>query len=215
MRRVSISSCCRIAALVSGAVLHKRHYVSNTIPSTNDSADAKKIGTSQRVHGGNATSVPLGPYRRVGNIFIVLCVDHPFKFSWEINHVLRSLRLEYMGQTVIHPDIPEVRRLLWRVRHVVRVDMLDLDEAKAMVGIPEHINFSDLSAQIPPTFGRGKAYSSPVMRSKANFMRLRRMRLRDVVQRDELEKQLLEERRRLVASNGTVSSDQSGDGLQK
>lgn len=140
-------------------------------------------------------SIPVGSNRRVGNVFVVLCVDHPFKFSWEVNRMLRELRLEYMGQTVILPDIPQVRRRLWRVRHVVRMDMVDLDEAKAMVGIPEHVTFSDLNSQLMPSFGRGRSHSSPVTRSKANFMKLRRMRLRDILHRDELEKQLLEERR--------------------
>lgn len=112
--------------------------------------------------------------------------------------MLRELRLEFMGQVTIAPDIPMVRRQLWRVRHVVRVDMLDLDEAKALAGIPEHITFSDLNAQITPTFGRGRAYSSPVVRSKAEFFKLRRMRLRDVLHRDQLEKELLEEKRRAL-----------------
>lgn len=148
----------------------------------------------------NATTVACGPYRRVGNIFVVLCVDHPFKHSWEINRMLRELRLEYMGQVTIVPDIPVVRRQLWRVRHVVRVDVLDLDEAKALVGIPEHMSFTDLNAQITPTFGRGKSYSSPVMRSKAEFLKLRRTRLRDILHRDQLEKELLEEKRRRFLS---------------
>lgn len=112
--------------------------------------------------------------------------------------MLRELRLEFMGQMTIVPDIPMVRRQLWRVRHVVRVDMLDLDEAKALAGIPEHITFSDLNAQITPTFGRGRSYSSPVIRSKAEFFKLRRMRLRDVLHRDQLEKELLEEKRRAL-----------------
>lgn len=150
----------------------------------------------------NATSIPLGPHRHVGNIFIVLCVDHPFKFSWEINRMLRELRLEYMGQTTIVPDIPAVRRQLWRVRHVVRIDMLDLDEAKALAGIPEHITFTDLNSQISPSFGRGKAYSNPGLRSKANFMKLRRIRLRDILHRDQLEKELLEERRQALIEEG-------------
>ncbi|KAG5512225.1 hypothetical protein GH5_07710 [Leishmania sp. Ghana 2012 LV757] len=144
----------------------------------------------------STTTIAAGPYRRVGNVFIVTCTDHPFKFSWEVNRMLRELRLEFMGQTTIVPDIPQVRKRLWRVRHIVRIDQLDLDEAKALIGVPEHISFRDLAAQIPPTFGRGGSVANPYMRSKMNFMRLRRMRLRDVMHRDQLEKRLLEEKRR-------------------
>ncbi|CBZ23319.1 uncharacterized protein [Leishmania mexicana MHOM/GT/2001/U1103] len=143
----------------------------------------------------STTAIAAGPYRRVGNVFIVTCIDHPFKFSWEVNRMLRELRLEFMGQTTIVPDIPQVRKRIWRVRHIVRIDQLDLDEAKALIGIPEHISFRDLAAQIPPTFGRGGSVANPHMRSKMNFMRLRRMRLRDVMHRDQLEKRLLEEKR--------------------
>ncbi|RNF20744.1 uncharacterized protein Tco025E_03652 [Trypanosoma conorhini] len=146
-----------------------------------------------------ATSISPGPYRYVGNIFIVHCDDHPFKHSWEINRTLRELRLEYKGQTTIVPDIPPVRKQLWRARHVVKVDMLDLDEAKALIGVPEHVSFSDLASQIPATFGRVRAVANPVLRSKMNFMKLRRMRLRDVLHRDALELRLLEERRKALA----------------
>lgn len=149
----------------------------------------------------STTAIAAGPYRRVGHIFIVTCVDHPFKFSWEVNRMLRELRLEFMGQTTIVPDIPQVRKQLWRVRHIVRVDHLDLDEAKALIGVPEHISFSDLAAQIPPTFGRGRAVANPLLRSKMNFMQLRRMRLRDVMHRDALEKRLLEEKRRALQAS--------------
>ncbi|KPA75575.1 putative mitochondrial hypothetical protein [Leptomonas pyrrhocoris] len=146
----------------------------------------------------NPSAIVAGPYRRVGNVFIVTCVDHPFKFSWEVNRMLRELRLEFMGQTTIVPDIPQVRKRLWRVRHLVRVDPVDLDEAKALIGVPEHVSFRDLASQIPPTFGRGPAVGNPRLRSKMNFMQLRRMRLRDVMHRDQLEKKLLEERRRAL-----------------
>lgn len=104
-----------------------------------------------------------------------------------------------MGQTTVVPDIPEVRRQLWRVRHIVRIDTMDLDEAKALVGIPEHVTFTDLNGSLPPSFGRGGSYKNPLMRSKANFMRLRKMRLRDVLHRDQLEKRLLEEKRKQLS----------------
>jgi adenylate kinase len=112
--------------------------------------------------------------------------------------MLRELRLEFMGQTTIVPDTPQVRKRLWRVRHIVRVDHLDLDEAKALIGVPEHVSFRDLAAQIPTTFGRTRAVATPQLRSKMNFMQLRRMRLRDVMHRDQLEKKLLEEKRRAL-----------------
>lgn len=172
-----------------------------TTPSTVSAQEGDNNHTffsSSSLPSSNATTVVRGPHRRVGNVFVVLCVDHPFKHSWEVNRMLRELRLEFMGQISIVPDIPLVRRQLWRVRHVVRVDMLDLDEAKAWIGVPEHITFSDLNAQITTTFGRGKAYSSPVIRSKAEFMKIRRARLRDVLHRDQLEKELLEEKRRAL-----------------
>eukprot|EP00796_Vickermania_ingenoplastis_P009114 gene9114-6405_t len=177
-RRTSLCAAAAVQAPTQGAA---------------KSTDAPTPSSSP--HLGNATTVPLGPHRRVGNIFIVHCVDYPFKFSWEVNRMLRCLRLEFKGQTTIVPDVPEVRQQLWRVRHVVRIDMLDLDEAKALVGIPEHVTFTDLNSQIPLTFGRTKSYRNPGMRSKGNFMRLRQMRLRDVLHRDKLEKELLEERR--------------------
>lgn len=154
----------------------------------------------------NETTMLAGPYRRVGNVFVVSCEDHPFKHGWEVNRMLRDLRIEFRGQTVIHPDIPDVRKRLWRVRHLVRIDIMDLDEAKALVGVPAHMNFSELNAQIPATFGRGGGVSSPSIRSKVRFMRLRRMRLRDVLHRDELEKRLLEEKRRAMTGGGKAAA---------
>ncbi|CCW64821.1 unnamed protein product [Phytomonas sp. EM1] len=153
------------------------------------------------VSRGVATRPP--PYRRVGNVLLVSCVDHPFKHAWEVNRVMRGLRLEFMGQTTILPDIPPVRTALWRARAAVRVDVLDLDEAKALIGVPEHVTFRDLNAQIPSSFGRIGGMPNPHIRSKVRFMQLRRMRLRDVLHRDALEKRLLEEKRRLHAQKET------------
>lgn len=179
---------------------------SSTTPAAAPSSSSSSSSTATpMLHGGNPTTVVTAPHRRVGNIFIVHCVDHPFKFGWEINRMLRELRLEYMGQTSIVPDIPVVRKQLWRVRHVVRIEQIDLDEAKALVGVPEHISFRDLNAQIPASFGRGGATANPVLRSKRNFMRYRRMRMRDVLHRDQLEKRLLEERRRALAQSSTAA----------
>ncbi|EPY34241.1 hypothetical protein STCU_01730 [Strigomonas culicis] len=157
----------------------------------------------------NATTVVVGPYRRVGNVFIVTCVDHPFKFSWEVNRALRELRLEFRGQTSIVPDIPAVRLQLWRVRHIVQIDCLDLDEAKALVGVPEHIRFTDLNRQLSPQFGRGGAQPDPHLRSRANFMKLRRMRLRDVMERDALEQRVLAERKRQRAAQQAPAPPQA------
>lgn len=64
--------------------------------------------------------------------------------------------------------------------------MLDLDEVKALIGVPEHITFTDLLGQMNNFFGRVKGCATPTLRSKFNFMRYRRMRLRDVLVRDEL-----------------------------
>lgn len=168
-------------------------------PNPHDAA----VDTAKR----NATTVLAGPYRRVGNVFIVTCEDHPFKHGWEVNRMLRDLRLEFKGQTTIHPDIPEVRKRLWRVRHIVRVDLLDLDAAKELVGIPAHVSFSDLASQIPRSFGRGGATANPGIRSKVRFMRLRRMRLRDILHRDQLEKSILEEKRKLLAATGPPAGE--------
>ncbi|EKG01809.1 hypothetical protein TCSYLVIO_007182 [Trypanosoma cruzi] len=175
-------------------------------------AKSSSTSTSTSSVGGSAvaaTSIAPGPYRVVGNIFIVHCDDHPFKHSWEINRMLRELRLEFKGQTTIVPDIPQVRKQLWRVRHVVRIDMLDLDEAKALIGVPEHISFDDLASQIPVSFGRVRAVANPVLRSKMNFMKLRRMRLRDVLHRDALELRILEERRKALEAAQRNEEQQS------
>lgn len=145
------------------------------------------------------------PQRTVGGIFLVHCRDHPFKHSWEVTRMLRDLRLEFRGQFTIHPDIPEVRKKLWRARNAVAIERLDLDEAKELVGVPSHITFSDLAQQIPSTFGRGKAVPNPILRSKQNFMQYRRMRIRDVLHRDALEKRLLNEKIQLAAEVAAAS----------
>ncbi|SCU72238.1 uncharacterized protein TEOVI_000381400 [Trypanosoma equiperdum] len=166
-----------------------------TYASTPSGSGVTSAASNEEMNLHDAAAIAPGPYRRVGNIFIVHCDDHPFKHSWEVNRMLRELRLEFKGQTTIVPDIPQVRKRIWRVRHIVKVDVLDLDEAKALIGVPEHISFTDLASQLPPSFGRVKAVPSPVIRSKMNFMKLRRMRLRDVLHRDALELRLLELKR--------------------
>lgn len=194
----------------------------SSVPTPQGSSNSTSSAAEERQQEQTATPVApaaaatavAAPFRKVGNVLIVHCVDHPFKFSWEINRMLRDLRLEFMGQTVIVPDIPPVRKRLWRVRHIVRVDALDLDEAKALIGVPKHITFTDLNSAIPVHFGRGPAGASPNIRSRRNFMRLRRMHLRDVVHRDEVEKRLLEERRSLL-SQQQQQQQQEGKTVKK
>ncbi|ORC85397.1 uncharacterized protein TM35_000351410 [Trypanosoma theileri] len=197
-------------------LMHRRHVFHATAimlstPSTSTTTTSTNTMKSSSNSAGPGTCIAPGPYRCVGNVFIVHCDDHPFKHSWEINRMLRELRLEFKGQTAIVPDIPQVRRQLWRVRHVVRVDTLDLDEARALIGVPEHVGFADLAAQLPAAFGRGRAVANPVMRSKMNFMQLRRMRLRDVLHRDALELRLLEERRKALATQQGTAEQQKGE----
>jgi ribosomal protein L30/L7E len=139
-----------------------------------------------------------GPYRRVGNVIIVTAMDHPFKHSWEVNKMLRDLRLEFKGQTVIVPDTPEYRLRLWRTRNCVKIEMIDLDEAKRMIGVPEHIRFTDLQRQLPRRFGRLPGVPFPYLRSRLHFLHYRRMRMRDILHRDSVELRLLEEKKRLM-----------------
>lgn len=120
--------------------------------------------------------------------------------------MLRDLRLEFRGQVSIHPDIPAVRKLLWRTRHVVTIERLDLDAAKELVGIPKHIQFRDLARQIPSTFGRTRAVPNPMLRSKMNFMQYRRMRLRDILHRDAVEKKLLAAKKKITQLNAQQGS---------
>jgi ribosomal protein L30/L7E len=140
-----------------------------------------------------------GPYEQVGNVFLVYCDDHPFKHAWEVNRVLRDLRFEFKGQLTIHPDTPQVRERLFRVRHIVSIEMVALDELKQMMGVPAHITFSDLATGIPLNHGRGPAAAMPLTRSRINFVQNRRMRLRDVMERDAAELKLLKLRKEAAA----------------
>jgi ribosomal protein L30/L7E len=141
-----------------------------------------------------------GPYRTVGNVIIVRCIDHPFKHFWEVNKELRDLRLEFKGQTTVVPDTPFFRKKLWRVRHVVKLDMMDLDEVRSLIGVPSHIKFQELRQQIPLNFGRGRGRRSPFSRSRVNFHALRSQRLRDILERDAVEKRLLAKKKELRAA---------------
>lgn len=147
-----------------------------------------------------------GPYRKVGNVFIVRCHDHPFKHFWEVNKELRDLRLEFKGQTSIVPDTPMFRQKLWRVRHIVGIDMLDLDEVRELIGVPSHIKFKELVSQLPKNFQQTKGMKGPLLRSKMNFMQLRQQRLRDILQRDQVELRLLEKKKLLRAKQAQLAA---------
>lgn len=145
-----------------------------------------------------------GPYRKVGNIFIVHVTQHPFIYGWEINRALRQLRLEYRGEVRVIPDTPAMREWLFRVRHVVNIDMLSLDEAKDMLGIPRGVNFSDLRKSLPRNFGPGVIQDFDTDQAFVDFMEARRMKLRDVMQRDAVELRLLKKRKEALLSAGSV-----------
>lgn len=150
-------------------------------------------------------------YRRVGNVFVVRCVDHLFKHGPEVNAALRTLRFEFKGQTTIHPDIPEVRKALFVARHCVTIDAIDLDEAKEIVGIPAHMEFRDLARQIPPGTWRVKSQASPLMASKVQFTEQRRARLRDIFDRDAVELKLLKKKKQLrSAAQQTTTAAATG-----
>lgn len=151
--------------------------------------------------------MPLPPYRRVGNVFVVRCIDHLFKHGPEVNAAMRCLRFEFKGQVTVHPDIPNVRKQLFIARHCVSIDMLDLDEAKATIGIPAHINFTDLARQLPVNSWRGPSQRSPLTNSKVSFTAYRRARLHDVLERDDVEKRLLA-KRKLQRSTTPVNATQ-------
>ncbi len=175
-----------------------------TTPTAKPVAENETIPDSRQLR---ATPVSLeesmatgvAPYRKVGNIFVVRFIDHFFKHGPEVGQALRSLRFEFKGQTTIHPDIPEVRKHLFAARHCLAIDILSLDEAKQILGIPQHIEFRDLAAQLPQNPHKGPAVGSPFMATKVMFSQYRRARLADILQRDEVEKQLLETKKKLLA----------------
>jgi ribosomal protein L30/L7E len=184
--------CCRFALHVRNKlVMLRRLSTPLAACALSLAASVRRCSTSSSASAVPQHSVAHPPHRTVGGVFLVYCVDHPFKYTWEITKMLRDLRLEFRGQLTIHPDIPAVRKLLWRTRQVVRIERLDLDEAKVLVGIPSHMQFRDLAKQIPRTFGRTRGSSNPILRSRMNFMQYRRMRIRDLLHRDAVEKKLL------------------------
>jgi ribosomal protein L30/L7E len=153
-----------------------------------------------------ATTMSL-PYRKVGNVLMIHCTDHPFKYSWELNSMLRQLRIEYRGQVVIHPDIPDIRLALWRVRHIVHVEAINTDAVKEMLGIPEHVSFKDLARELPH-IAKESLGTSGYMEQVMDFRQLRRDRIKDIMKRDRLELTLLAERKKLRAAQQAKDANQ-------
>lgn len=151
----------------------------------------------------SSTSIPEshratpGPYRKVGNIFLVSCADIPAKYTPQINKILRELRFEFRGQVTVHPDTPEVRERLFRVRHIVKFDMITTDEAKAILNIPEYVTFSDLEAGGINRYGAaGPSAPYPYLKSRFMFDNYRRQRIQDILERDQVEMKLLEAKKK-------------------
>ena len=167
-------------------------------PNTPHEPSDKAVPEAQRMAPGR--------YRRVGHVFIVEVVDYPFKYEWEINHILRLLRLEFRFQTSIVPDEPRTRAMLFRVRHIVRINQVDTDELKKMLGIPSHVHFRDMLKTLPDGVWGGDAIQMTgdinYKYSLTAFTRFRKDRLKDILHRDALELKLLKEKKRLKAQQG-------------
>jgi ribosomal protein L30/L7E len=149
-----------------------------------------------------------GPYRRVGNIIVAHVVDHPYKYGWEIHRALRNLKLDYRGESRVLPDTPQVREWLFRVRHIVSVDMMSLDEAKDMLGVPRGVTFRELQAALPHNSGAGVQRDFDTEQGFVDLAETRRMKLRDVMQRDALELRLLRKKKEALASGGAASAQE-------
>lgn len=150
-------------------------------------------------NNNNSAAVPpthqaqTGPYEKVGNIFICYNTDIPAKYTPQINLILRHLRFEFRGQMTIHPDTPEIREKLFRVRHLVRVEMVSLDEAKEILGVPQHVKFRDLESNGLNNYRQvGPDAMHPYIRSQIRFRRYRKERIRDILERDQVELKLLD-----------------------
>ena len=150
-------------------------------------------------------------YKRVGNVLIVRVTEYPFKFGWELNKILHELRIEFHGQVVIHPDIPEIRHKLFLVRHIVSIEMMDLDSVRKFLGIPGHIKFKSLLS------GMGNGPSPQLLgnavevQGRQQLTAVRRQRLKDVMHRDSLELRLLAARKELKSKQrtGSINNDSS------
>jgi ribosomal protein L30/L7E len=151
-----------------------------------------------------------GKFRRVGNVLVVRVIEYPFKFDWEINSVLRFLRLEFKDQTMILPDEPKYRAAIFRVRHLVSVEMINTDELKKLLGIPDHVTFRDLAKTLPEDMNGERPPSVEFVGfedSLADFTILRKRRLKDVLARDAVELRLLNERKKLAAKEQSSKTE--------
>jgi ribosomal protein L30/L7E len=190
-------SALALAAVVPTSMSHR------CATATTSAGAVSAAATAPRDDDGAVNVVPpscqavAGPYERVGNVFLVQCVDLPVKYTRQINAVLRKLRFEFRGQWTVHPDTPEVREALFRVRHIVRIEQVPLDEMKRLLGMPAHVRFGDLEAGLPRLRGRGVGAKHPYVASMVNFNQFRRMRIKDVLERDAVELRLLAARKQL------------------
>lgn len=153
-----------------------------------------------------------GAYARVPNVLVVRSVDYPYKFGWEICSALRALRIEFKDQTTVHPDTPAVRQLAWRCRHVVTLELVPLDDAKAALGVPPHVSFQQLRQALPSSSRARDAARSTYLTTVAKARRFRRMRMRDVLHRDAVERRLLAARKEAAAAVAAATKDAAGAG---
>ena len=115
--------------------------------------------------------------------------------------MLRELRLEFRGSVTFHPDTPAVRERLFRARHVVQFEMIPLDEMKEILGVPQHVDFCDLeSAGLNQYRGVGAATAYPYLKSVHRFLNFRKDRMKEIIERDQVEKKLLKARKRQFAA---------------
>ena len=213
MRRVTLFSLARPWGLLCGRLLQ------SSCSTEAKSVNTPKVGETTPPRPPTATSshspvsksqqVLPGPYRRVPNIIVLRSIDHPFKNGWEVAKVLRDLRIEFKGQTVIHPDVPRVRELIWHCRHMVEIDIISIDEMKSILGIPKHITFTDLQRTLPHSFHRTPNQGNPLMHGKVQFSEYRKMRLRDIMQRDALELKILHEKKIKAAQQNKPATKQT------
>lgn len=160
-------------------------FLSSSFRASSSSSSSSEIPPSQK-------ATP-GPYRKVGNIFICHCNEIPAKYTPQINKILRDLRFEFRGQVTVHPDVPAVRERLFRVRHIVKIDMISTDEMKQILDIPEYVTFNDLEAGGLNKYRQsGPSTPYPYLRSYFQFDNYRRKRIADILERDSVELKLLE-----------------------
>merc|ERR1711991_238268 len=91
------------------------------------------------------------------------------------------------------------------------IDMMSTDEVKEMLGIPAAVNFTELEAALPRNFGANVVKDFDTEAVFADFMETRRMRLRDVMQRDALELKILAEKKKALAA-AAAGGNEAGAG---